>query len=113
MDGLSDIINQPNAIAVIALIALGVLWREDRRVYKERITDLAVQRDIATEGWKAQTDANTALVSENATLSRTNEANSKALAALSREAATRARSEGVRVRADGARRRLSDRTGDQ
>lgn len=61
----------PFALLVAALIAVGVLWREDRRVYRERIEDLKGQRDraeareaLATAGWKTQTDANAILVGD-------------------------------------------------
>lgn len=58
----------PFALLVGALIAVGVLWREDRRVYKERVADLMAQRDsanareaVALAGWQEQTSANTKL----------------------------------------------------
>lgn len=61
----------PFALLVGALIAVGVLWREDRRVYRERIEELRGQRDraegreaLATAGWKAQTDANAVLAAD-------------------------------------------------
>lgn len=97
-----DQLTGPLAALVGALVAVGVLWREDRRVYKERIGELRGDRDLATEGWKAQTDANAVLVGENAALARTNEANTKALQSLA--AATNSR-----ARADGARRRMADK----
>ena len=100
----ADALLGPSALLVGALIGVGVLWREDRRIYRERIAELRADRDLATEGWKAQTDANAALVAENAALARTNEANAKALKALATATAARAR-------ADGTRRRLADGAG--
>lgn len=47
----------PFALLVAALIAVAVLWREDRRVYRERIDDLKAQRDYAAAGWKTATEA--------------------------------------------------------
>lgn len=51
----------PTGALVLALIGIIALWREDRRVYKERIADLTAQRDFNAAGWKAQTDANAKL----------------------------------------------------
>lgn len=55
----------PVAALACALVAVGALWREDRRVYRERIDDLKAQRDganareaVALAGWREQTDAN-------------------------------------------------------
>ena len=48
----------PAGALAIALVAVAALWREDRRVYKERILDLRTQRDANAAGWKEQTDAN-------------------------------------------------------
>jgi hypothetical protein len=66
-----DALLGPFALLVAALIAVGVLWREDRRVYRERIADLTGQRDraeareeVATTGWKTQTDANALLAAD-------------------------------------------------
>ena len=64
-DGIStDALLGPFALLVGCLIAVAVLWREDRRVYRERIDDLRTQRDFNAAGWKTQTDANAALVVE-------------------------------------------------
>lgn len=92
----------PTAALVVALIAVGVLWREDRRVYKERMADFRSQRDIAAAGWQAQTEANVRLVAENAELAKTNAANAAALQDLARAWAAKTRS-------DSARRRMGDR----
>lgn len=54
----------PSALAVGALIAVGALWREDRRIYRERIADLSGRLDVATAGWSAQTAANAKLVEQ-------------------------------------------------
>ena len=51
----------PTGALVIALIAVGALWREDRRVYKERIDDLKASRDFNRDGWREATDANKVL----------------------------------------------------
>lgn len=55
----------PSALLVASLIVVAVLWREDRRVYRERIVELQTQRDLANtradlnaQGWKEQTEAN-------------------------------------------------------
>lgn len=85
----------PFALLVAALIAVGVLWREDRRVYRERVADLREARDKALAGWQAQTDANETLV----------EVNKKGADAI--ESLAKAWREKNRV--DGARRRIGDR----
>lgn len=66
-DGLPPIVFDPGVYLgpvgalAIALVAVGALWREDRRVYKERIADLTAQRDLNAAGWKEQTEANAKL----------------------------------------------------
>jgi hypothetical protein len=43
----------PTAALVGAVIAVGALWREHIRA----VADVRAQRDLATAGWRAQTDA--------------------------------------------------------
>jgi hypothetical protein len=58
----------PTAALAVALVAVGVLWREDRKSGAARIADkdlqiadLKADRDLNRDGWKAQTDANAKL----------------------------------------------------
>lgn len=58
----------PVGALAIALIAVSVLWRSDRANGAARIADkdaqiadLKGERDLARDGWKAQTDANAKL----------------------------------------------------
>lgn len=64
MEFSADALLGPFALLVAALVAVGVLWREDRRVYRERIDDLKQQRDIAVSGWTTQTEANRVLAED-------------------------------------------------
>lgn len=58
----------PTGVAAVGLVAVAALWREDRRVYKERVDELKVQiveekatTSVATAGWREQTAANAEL----------------------------------------------------
>lgn len=81
----------PSAALVGALIAVGVLWREDRRVYKERISDLKEQLAVAHEGWTAQTAANAVLAPAVAKLATQIETLEQTIRDRDRESARRRR----------------------
>lgn len=105
---LPDALLGPFAALAGAIIIIGALWREDRRVYKERITELREQRDLATVGWSAQTAANVELVAENRKMAETNAANAIAIAANGKAIRELSAAWRERTRSDNARRRLKD-----
>jgi hypothetical protein len=56
-DDVWDRILGPDGLAVVAVLAAVVLFREWRASMNTRIADLTKERDVALEGWRAQTAA--------------------------------------------------------